>query len=151
MPSSWIRSPIGPGWLVGLQRQLTGIGRPSWQILPKNWDWEEFGEAMEKDYGLASKRFWEYGVWGPLLRAVKSLYNLSRSLVRIAGSKSDLFSVHVDSCRAALSKQRAILCLTFDCHRFCSWFLWTEFQGLEGPVWGPHNFISAFCGWCCPH
>ncbi|KAI3356985.1 hypothetical protein L3Q82_003620 [Scortum barcoo] len=31
----------------------------------------------------------EYGVRGPLLRAVRSLYDRSRSLVRIAGSKSD--------------------------------------------------------------
>ncbi|KAI3354894.1 hypothetical protein L3Q82_004690 [Scortum barcoo] len=37
----------------------------------------------------------EYGVPGPLLRAVRSLYDRSRSLVRIAGSKSDLFPVHV--------------------------------------------------------
>uniref|UniRef100_A0A671UNG7 Reverse transcriptase domain-containing protein n=2 Tax=Sparus aurata TaxID=8175 RepID=A0A671UNG7_SPAAU len=37
----------------------------------------------------------EYGVGGPLLRAVRSLYCRSRSLVRIAGSKSDLFPVHV--------------------------------------------------------
>ncbi|KAI3360209.1 hypothetical protein L3Q82_014520 [Scortum barcoo] len=38
----------------------------------------------------------EYGVQGePLLRAVRSLYDRSRSLVRIAGSKSDLFPVHV--------------------------------------------------------
>ncbi|KAI3372000.1 hypothetical protein L3Q82_006867 [Scortum barcoo] len=37
----------------------------------------------------------EYGVWGPLLRAVRSLYDRSRSLVCIAGSKSDLFPVHV--------------------------------------------------------
>ncbi|KAK3508064.1 hypothetical protein QTP70_012241 [Hemibagrus guttatus] len=38
---------------------------------------------------------WEYGVRGPLLRAVQSLYNRSRSLVRIASCKSDLFPVHV--------------------------------------------------------
>ena len=37
----------------------------------------------------------EYGVPGPLLRAVRSLYDRSRSLVRIAGSKSDFFPVHV--------------------------------------------------------
>ncbi|KAI3355523.1 hypothetical protein L3Q82_017908 [Scortum barcoo] len=36
-----------------------------------------------------------YGVRGPLLRAVRSLYDRSRSLVRIAGSKSDLFPVHM--------------------------------------------------------
>lgn len=38
---------------------------------------------------------WEYGVRGPLLRAVRSLYDQSRSLVCIAGSKSDLFPVRV--------------------------------------------------------
>ncbi|KAG1954369.1 platelet-derived growth factor C [Pimephales promelas] len=37
----------------------------------------------------------EYGIRGPLLRAVRSLYDQSRSLVRIAGSKSDFFPVHV--------------------------------------------------------
>uniref|UniRef100_A0A8C6S4J5 Reverse transcriptase domain-containing protein n=1 Tax=Neogobius melanostomus TaxID=47308 RepID=A0A8C6S4J5_9GOBI len=37
----------------------------------------------------------EYGVWGPLLRAVRSLYDRSKSLVHITGSKSDLFPVHV--------------------------------------------------------
>ncbi|TWW76577.1 R2DM Retrovirus-related Pol polyprotein from type II retrotransposable element [Takifugu flavidus] len=37
----------------------------------------------------------EYGVDGPLIRAVQSLYRRSRSLVRIAGCKSDLFTVRV--------------------------------------------------------
>uniref|UniRef100_A0AAQ6IH68 Reverse transcriptase domain-containing protein n=1 Tax=Anabas testudineus TaxID=64144 RepID=A0AAQ6IH68_ANATE len=37
----------------------------------------------------------EYRIRDPLLRAVRSLYDRSRSLVRIAGSKSDLFPVHV--------------------------------------------------------
>uniref|UniRef100_A0A3Q3T275 Reverse transcriptase domain-containing protein n=1 Tax=Mastacembelus armatus TaxID=205130 RepID=A0A3Q3T275_9TELE len=37
----------------------------------------------------------EYGVRGSLLGAIRSLYKWSRSLVRIAGSKSDLFPVHV--------------------------------------------------------
>ncbi len=37
------------------------------------------------------------GVWGSgsFAKAVRSLYDRSRSLVRIAGSKSDLFLVHV--------------------------------------------------------
>lgn len=38
---------------------------------------------------------WEYGVRGPVLRAIRSLYDRSRSLVCIAGSKSVLFPVHV--------------------------------------------------------
>ncbi|TWW58296.1 hypothetical protein D4764_07G0010150 [Takifugu flavidus] len=37
----------------------------------------------------------EYGVEGPLIRAVQSLYQRSRSLVRIAGCKSDSFPVRV--------------------------------------------------------
>ena len=37
----------------------------------------------------------EYGVGGPLLRAVRSLCDRSRSLIRIVGSKSDLFLVYV--------------------------------------------------------
>lgn len=37
---------------------------------------------------------WQSGVWGPLLRAVKSLYNQSRNVVRIASNKSYLFLVH---------------------------------------------------------
>ena len=36
-----------------------------------------------------------YGVLGPLLQAVQSLYKRSESLIRIAGCKSDLFSVGV--------------------------------------------------------
>ena len=37
----------------------------------------------------------DYRVGGPMLRAVRSLYDRSRSLVHIAGSKSDLFPEHV--------------------------------------------------------
>uniref|UniRef100_A0AAQ6INE0 ribonuclease H n=1 Tax=Anabas testudineus TaxID=64144 RepID=A0AAQ6INE0_ANATE len=37
----------------------------------------------------------EYGIRDPLLRAIRSLYDRNRSLVCIAGSKSDLFTVHV--------------------------------------------------------
>ncbi|KAK3525723.1 hypothetical protein QTP70_006745 [Hemibagrus guttatus] len=35
-------------------------------------------------HGILWEVLWEYGVRGPLLRAVRSLYNQSRSLVRIA-------------------------------------------------------------------
>ncbi|TWW62347.1 R2DM Retrovirus-related Pol polyprotein from type II retrotransposable element [Takifugu flavidus] len=37
----------------------------------------------------------EYGVLGPLIRAVRSLYDQCQSLVRIAGSKSNSFPVRV--------------------------------------------------------
>ncbi|XDV11655.1 hypothetical protein PO909_000531 [Leuciscus waleckii] len=45
--------------------------------------------------GVLWRVLWEYGVRGSLLRAVRSLYDRSRSLVRIASSKSDFFPVHV--------------------------------------------------------
>ncbi|KAK3506577.1 hypothetical protein QTP70_009899 [Hemibagrus guttatus] len=45
--------------------------------------------------GILWEALWEYGVRGPLLRAVRSLFSRSRSLVRIASCKSDLFPVHV--------------------------------------------------------
>ena len=45
--------------------------------------------------GILWKVFQEYGVGGPLLRAVWSLSDQSRSLVHIAGSNSDLSPVHV--------------------------------------------------------
>ncbi|KAI3368244.1 hypothetical protein L3Q82_007964 [Scortum barcoo] len=45
-------------------------------------------------YSVGSAPSASMGSGGPLLRAVRSLYDWSRSLVRIAGSKSDLFPVH---------------------------------------------------------
>ncbi|KAK3552360.1 hypothetical protein QTP86_011286 [Hemibagrus guttatus] len=45
--------------------------------------------------GILWEVLWEYGVRGPLLKAVRSLYNRTRSLVRIVSCKSDLFPVHV--------------------------------------------------------
>ncbi|TWW74459.1 R2 Retrovirus-related Pol polyprotein from type I retrotransposable element [Takifugu flavidus] len=55
---------------------------------------------LEKAYGRVLRSIlWgvcqEYGVDGTLIRAVQSLYRRSRSLVRIAGCKSDLFPVRV--------------------------------------------------------
>ncbi|TWW63897.1 Arf-GAP with GTPase, ANK repeat and PH domain-containing protein 1 [Takifugu flavidus] len=41
----------------------------------------------------------EYGVSGPLIRAVRSLYDRCQSLVRIAGSKSNSFPVRVGLCQ----------------------------------------------------
>ncbi|KAK3518470.1 hypothetical protein QTP70_000905 [Hemibagrus guttatus] len=57
----------------------------------------ELGVHLEKAFdrvprGILWEVLWEYGVRGPLIRA---LYNRSRSLVHIASCKSDLFPVHV--------------------------------------------------------
>jgi len=47
----------------GLLKQQTGTGRPEglWlQLSPKQKpEWEEFGEVMEKDFQLASRKFWQ--------------------------------------------------------------------------------------------
>ncbi|KAI3361279.1 hypothetical protein L3Q82_013459 [Scortum barcoo] len=57
------------------------------------WIWRRHSDRVPR--GILWGVLREYGVRGPLLRAVRSLYDRSRSLVRIAGSKSDLFPVHV--------------------------------------------------------
>ncbi len=75
----------------------------------------------------------EYGVRGPLLRAVRSLYDRSRSLVRIAGSKSDLFPVHVGLRQGCPLSPVLFIILAQAGAGWC----W---------VWGPRDFISALCG-----
>ncbi|KAI3352809.1 hypothetical protein L3Q82_019382, partial [Scortum barcoo] len=81
----------------------------------------------------------EYGVRGPLLRAVRSLYDRSRSLVRcIAGSKSDLFPVHV-GLRQGCPLSPVLFIIFMD-------RISRRSQGPEGvQVWEPQDFISAFC------
>ncbi len=75
----------------------------------------------------------EYGVRGPLLRAVRSLYDRSRSLVRIAGSKSDLFPVHVGLRQGCPLSPVLFIILPQAGAGWC----W---------VWGPRDFVSALCG-----
>ncbi|KAI3351987.1 hypothetical protein L3Q82_020806 [Scortum barcoo] len=80
----------------------------------------------------------EYGVREPLLRAVRSLYDRSRSLVRIAGSKSDLFPVHV-GLRQGCPLSPVLFIIFMD-------RISRRSQGPEGvQVWEPQDFISAFC------
>ncbi|KAI3358314.1 hypothetical protein L3Q82_014756 [Scortum barcoo] len=80
----------------------------------------------------------EYGVRGPLLRAVRSLYDRSRSLVRIAGSKSDLFPVHV-GLRQGCPLSPVLFIIFMD-------RISRRSQGPEGVQFGePQDFISAFC------
>ncbi|KAK3547628.1 hypothetical protein QTP86_026269 [Hemibagrus guttatus] len=61
-------------------RDWMTIGKKAFDCVPRGILWEVL---------------WEYGIRGPLLRAVRSLYNWSRSLVRFASCNSDLFPVHV--------------------------------------------------------
>ena len=79
--------------LYTLRRVLEG----SWEFAqPVHMCFVDLEKAFDRvPRGILWEVLREYGVGGPLLRAVRSLYDCSRSLVRIAGSKSDLFPVHV--------------------------------------------------------
>ncbi|KAK3534617.1 hypothetical protein QTP86_016770, partial [Hemibagrus guttatus] len=89
--------------------------------------WEEFGEAMEKDYRMASGKFWQ--TVQHLRRGL--LYNRSRSLVRIASCKSDLFPVHV-GLRQGCPLSPVLFIVFMDRISRCS-------QGLEGVRFGDHR------------
>ncbi|KAK3544073.1 hypothetical protein QTP86_001044 [Hemibagrus guttatus] len=85
-------------------------------------------------HGILWEVLWEYGVCGPLLRAVRSLYNQSRSLVHIASCKSDLFPVHVGLQQGCpLSPILFIVFMDRISRRS---------QGLEGVRFGDHRISS---------
>ena len=73
-------------------------------------------------------------VGGPLPRAVRSMYERSRSLVRVAGSKSDLFSVHV-GLRQGCPLSPLLFIIFMDRISRCN-------QGLEGVWFGSHRISS---------
>ncbi|KAK3566414.1 hypothetical protein QTP86_032266 [Hemibagrus guttatus] len=79
--------------LYTLHRVLEG----SWEFAqPVHMCFVDLEKAFNRvSRGILWEVLWEYGVRGPLLRAVRSLYNRSRSLGHIASCKSDLFPVHV--------------------------------------------------------
>ncbi|KAI3370903.1 hypothetical protein L3Q82_007412 [Scortum barcoo] len=80
----------------------------------------------------------EYGVREPLLRAVRSLYDRSRSLVRIAGSsKSDLFPVHV-GLRQGCPLSPVLFIIFMD-------RISRRSQGPEGVRFGNHRISSLLC------
>ncbi len=78
---------------------------------------------------------WEYGVQGALLRAVRSLYDRSRSLVRIAASKSDLFPVHV-GLRQGCPLSSVLFVIFMD-------RISRRSQGPEGVWFGDHRISSV--------
>ncbi|KAK3565649.1 hypothetical protein QTP86_013330 [Hemibagrus guttatus] len=60
-------------------------------------------------HGILWEVLWEYGAHGPLLRAVRSLYNRSRSLVRIASYDVVLLAP------SSLDLQHALGCFAAEC------------------------------------
>ncbi|KAK3522624.1 hypothetical protein QTP86_028195 [Hemibagrus guttatus] len=84
--------------------------------------------------GIPCEVLWEYGVSGPLLRAVRSLYNRSRSLVCIASCKSDLFPVHVGLRKGCPLSPVLFIVLMDRISR--------RSQGLEGVRFGDHRISS---------
>ncbi|KAI3364112.1 hypothetical protein L3Q82_010940 [Scortum barcoo] len=81
--------------LYTLRRVLEGLWEFAQPVHMCFVDLEKAFDRVPRGILWGVLREYEYGVRGPLLRAVRSLYDRSRSLVRIAGSKSDLFPVHV--------------------------------------------------------
>ncbi|KAK3521399.1 hypothetical protein QTP70_004353 [Hemibagrus guttatus] len=85
-------------------------------------------------HGILWEVLWEYGVHGPLLSAVRSLYNRSRSLVCIASCKSDLFPVHV-GLRQGCPLSPVLFIVFMD-------RISRHSQGLEGVRFGDHRISS---------
>lgn len=81
------------------------------------------------------------GVWGPgpLLRAIKSLYDLCRSLVCIASRKSGLLLVSVGL------RQGCLLLLVLFIILMDIISMHSQESVCRSPVWGPQDYISAFC------
>ncbi|KAK3517712.1 hypothetical protein QTP70_016085 [Hemibagrus guttatus] len=118
--------------LYTLHRVLEG----SWEFAqPVHMCFVDLEKAFDRvPCGILWEVLWEYGVCGPLLRAVRSLYNRSRSLVSIASCKSDLFPVHVGLLQGCpLSPALFIVCMDRISRRS---------QGLEGVRFGDHRISS---------
>ncbi|KAK3532460.1 hypothetical protein QTP86_018448, partial [Hemibagrus guttatus] len=72
-----------------LERRVRPVLEGSWEFAqPVHMCFVDLEKAFDRvPRGILWEVLWEYGVRGPLLRAVRSLYNRSRSLVRIASCK----------------------------------------------------------------
>ncbi|KAK3536886.1 hypothetical protein QTP86_027004 [Hemibagrus guttatus] len=118
--------------LYTLHRVLEG----SWEFAqPVHMCFVDLEKAFDRvPRGILWEVLWEYGVCGPLLRAVRSLYNWSRSLVHIASCKSDLFPVHV-GLRQGCPLSPVLFIVFMDRISRCS-------QGLEGVRFGDHKISS---------
>ncbi|KAK3564038.1 hypothetical protein QTP86_006949 [Hemibagrus guttatus] len=118
--------------LYTLHRVLEG----SWEFAqPVHMCFVDLEKAFDRvPRGILWEVLWEYGVRGPLLRAVQSLYNRSRSLARIASCKSDLFPVHV-GLRQGCPLSPVLFIVFMD-------RISRHSQGLEGVRFGDHRISS---------
>ncbi|KAK3535381.1 hypothetical protein QTP70_011277 [Hemibagrus guttatus] len=118
--------------LYTLHRVLEG----SWEFAqPVHMCFVDLEKAFDRvPRGILWEVLWEYGVHGPLLRAVWSLYNRSRSLVRIASCKSGPFPVHV-GLRQGCPLSPVLFIVFMD-------RMSRRSQGLEGVRFGDHRISS---------
>ncbi|KAK3559257.1 hypothetical protein QTP86_008827 [Hemibagrus guttatus] len=93
--------------LYTLHRVLEG----SWEFAqPVHMCFVDLEKAF--DCGILWEVLWEYGVCGPLLRAVQSLYDQSRSLVRIASSECEAagMSISISKSEAMILDRKKVAC-----------------------------------------
>ncbi|KAK3505719.1 hypothetical protein QTP70_020512 [Hemibagrus guttatus] len=119
-----------------LERRVRPVLEGSWEFAqPVHMCFVDLEKAFNRvSHGILWEVLWEYGVRGPLLRAVRSLYNRSRSLVRIASCKSDLFPVHV-GLRQGCPLSPVLFVVFMD-------RISRRSQGLEGVRFGDHRISS---------
>ncbi|KAK3548334.1 hypothetical protein QTP70_010189 [Hemibagrus guttatus] len=119
-----------------LERRVRPVLEGSWEFAqPVHMCFVDLEKAFDcVPHSILWEVLWEYGVRGPLLRAVRSLYNRSRSLVHIASCKSDLFPVHV-GLRQGCPLSPVLFIVFMDRISRCS-------QGLEGVRFGDHRISS---------
>ncbi|KAK3573193.1 hypothetical protein QTP86_015101 [Hemibagrus guttatus] len=84
--------------LYTLHRVLEGL----WEFVqPVHMCFVDLEKAFDRvPRGILWEVLWEYGVRGPLLRAVRSLYNRSRSLVCIASSEFEAAGMRVSTSKS---------------------------------------------------
>ncbi|KAK3575619.1 hypothetical protein QTP86_031501, partial [Hemibagrus guttatus] len=119
-----------------LERRVRPVLEGSWEFAqPVHMCFVDLEKAFDRvPRGILWEVLWEYGVRGPLLRAVRSLYNQSRSLVRIASCKSDLFPVQV-GLRQGCPLSPVLFIVFMD-------RISRRSQGLEGVQFGDHRISS---------
>uniref|UniRef100_A0A8C8DQS5 Reverse transcriptase domain-containing protein n=1 Tax=Oryzias sinensis TaxID=183150 RepID=A0A8C8DQS5_9TELE len=120
--------------LYTLSRVLEGL----WEFAhPVHMCFVDLEKAVDRvPRGILWGVLWEYGVRGALLRAVRYLYDQSRSLVPIAGSKSDLFPVHVGFGQGCPSSPILFIVFMDRISR--------RSQGPEGFWFGDHRMLSCW-------